>query len=92
MVSTTVGVKTGASGVTVGGIGVSVGSAVTEGPGLQVDVKVGTSAVAVGGIGVSMGSAVTAGPGPQQVTVTVKSSATIVRHLISVLLLLGKVS
>ena len=69
-----------------------MGSAVTEGLGLQVGVKVGASGVAVGGIGVSVGSAVTEGPGLQQVTVTVKSSATIVRHLISVLLLLGKVS
>ena len=89
--SSSVGVKVGAS-VAVGGMRVSVGSAVTEGLGPRVGVKVGTSAVAVGGIGVSVGSAVTAGPGPQQVTVTVKSSATIVRHLISVLLLLGKVS
>ena len=64
---------------------VSVGSAVTEGPGPQVGVKVGASAVAVGGIGVSVGSAVTEGPGPQQVAVNVKSSITIVRHLISFL-------
>jgi hypothetical protein len=82
MVSTAVGVKVGAS-VAVGGMRVSVGSAVTEGLGPQVGVKVGASGVAVGGIGVSVGSVVIEGLGPQQVTVTVKSSATIVRHLIS---------
>jgi hypothetical protein len=49
--------------------------------------------VAVGGMYVSVGSAVTEGPGPQPVTeVTVKSNATIVRHLIRFLFLFGKVS
>jgi len=54
--------------------------------------KVGAS-VAVEGLCVSVGSAVTEGPGPQPATeVTVKSNATIVRHLIRFLFLFGKVS
>jgi hypothetical protein len=80
MVSTAVGVKVGAS-VAVGGMCVSVGSAVS----------LCSSPPPSGGDAV--GSVVTEGPGPQQVTeVTVKSNAMIVRHLISFLFLLGKVS
>jgi hypothetical protein len=80
MVSTAAGVKVGAS-VAVGGMWVSVGSAVS----------LCSSPPSSGGVPV--GSTVTEGPGLQPVTeITVKSNATVVRHLISFLFLLGKVS
>jgi hypothetical protein len=77
MVSTAVGVKVGAS-VAVGGMCVSVVSLCSSPPSSG---------------GVPVGSTVTEGPGLQPVTeITVKSNATVVRHLISFLFLLGKVS